>query len=39
MKFVEFPKSYAASIAIALIALTMTLLIAVYFYMQSSLKD
>jgi membrane protein insertase Oxa1/YidC/SpoIIIJ len=39
MEFVEFPKAYAAGIAIALIALTITLLIAVYFYMQASLTD
>ncbi len=39
MEFVEFPKSYAAGIAISLIALTITLLIAVYFYMQASLTD
>ncbi len=35
----QFPKSYAVGIAAAVVLLVMALLVAVYFYMQSSLRD
>jgi len=39
IKSVTFPKSYAVGVAVAVAALAAVLLIAVYFYMQASLRD
>jgi hypothetical protein len=36
---VQFPKSYALGIATAVAMLALSLLVAVYFYMQASLRD
>lgn len=39
MGSVTFPKSYAVGVAIGITLLVFVLFIAVYFYMQSSLRD
>jgi len=36
---VQFPKSYAVGIAMLVSMLALVLLVAVYFYMQASLRD